>query len=98
MIEPLPGILVSILRANPGPGHGLGTMYVIIAQTHAYLEGTIRTAFEGQENVRIIVDRRHGERRATSESVPFERRQADADRRRSREHLVELVVTAEGKS
>ena len=96
MIEPLPGILVSILRANPGPGHGLGTMYVIIAQTHAYLEGTIRTAFEGQENVRIMVDRRHGERRATSESVPFEHRQTD--RRRSREHLVELVVTAEGKS
>jgi len=96
VIEPLPGILVSILRANPGPGHGLGTMYVIIAQTHAYLEGTIRTAFEGQENVRIMVDRRHGERRATSESVPFERRQAD--RRRSRENLVEVVVTAEGKS
>ena len=96
MIEPLPGILVSILRANPGPGHGLGTMYVIIAQAHAYLEGTLRTAFEGQENVRIIVDRRHGERRATSESVPFEHRQAD--RRRSREHLVELVMTAEGKS
>ena len=71
-------------------------MYVIIAQAHAYLDGTLRTAFEGQENVKVIVDRRHGERRATRQSVAFERRQAD--RRRLREHLVEVVVTAEGKS
>jgi hypothetical protein len=92
-MEPLPGILVSILRANPGPEHGRGTMYIIIKQAHAYLQETLRRAFEGQENVQVIVDRRSSERRTTRGSVAFERRQAD--RRRSREHLVEVIVTEE---
>jgi len=73
-------------------------MFIVIGRPHAYLEDVLQQALSGNENFKIVVDRRHGERRATSESVPFERRQADADRRRSREHLVELVVTAEGKS
>ena len=34
-MELLPGILVSILRGNPGPGQGHGTMYIIINQAHA---------------------------------------------------------------
>ncbi|OLD95490.1 MAG: hypothetical protein AUG80_16500 [Candidatus Rokubacteria bacterium 13_1_20CM_4_68_9] len=92
-MELLPGILVSILRGNPGPGQGHGTMYIIINQAHAYLQETLRRAFEGQKNVQIIVDRRYGERRTTRGSVAFERRQAD--RRRSREHLVEVIVTEE---
>ncbi len=84
-MELLPGILVSILRGNPEPGQGHGTMYIIINQAHAYLQG--------QKNIQIIVDRRYGERRTTRGSVAFERRQAD--RRRSREHLVEVIVTEE---
>ena len=64
-MEFLPGIVVSVVRArgNPGPGPGRGTMYLIIRPAHAYLEETLRQAFEGQENVKIIVDRRSGERR-----------------------------------
>jgi CTP-dependent riboflavin kinase len=92
-MELLPGILVSILRGNPWPGQGHGTMYIIIKQPHAYLQETLRTAFEGQQNVQVIVDRRYGERRTTRGSVAVERRQAD--RRRSREHLVEVILTEE---
>jgi len=90
-MKPLPGILVSILRGNPGPGQGRGTMYIIIKQPHAYLQETLRRAFEGQENVQVIVDRRYRERRTTTGSVAVERRQAD--RRSSREHLVEVIIT-----
>src|SRR5215813_172693 len=86
-MEPFPAILVSIVRANPGHG----AMYVIIKQAHAYLEETLRRAFAGQENVRVVVDRRRGERRTTRGSVAVERRRAD--RRRPREHLVEVIVT-----
>jgi hypothetical protein len=92
-MERLPGILVSILRGNPGPGQGHGTMYIIIKQAHAYLQESLRRAFERQENVQVIVDRRYGERRTTPGSVAVERRQAD--RRRPREHLVEVIVTEE---
>ena len=94
-MEFLPGILVSIVRArnNPGHGPGGGTMYLIIRPAHAYLEETLRRAFEGQENVKIIVDRRSGERRTTNRAVASDRRQAD--RRRAKEQLVEVIVTEE---
>src|SRR5262249_17797454 len=91
VIEPLPSILVSTVRSNPGHG----TMYIIVKRAHAYLEETLRRAFEGQENVQVMVDRRRGERRKTAGSVAVERRQAD--RRRPREHLAEVIV-AEGFS
>src|SRR2546428_11706672 len=89
-MELLPGILVSILRGNPGPGQGHGTMYIIINQAHAYLQETLRRPFEGQKNVQIIVDRRYGERGPTRGPVAFERPQPD--RRRSGEHPVEGIV------
>jgi len=94
-MEFLPGILVSIVRArnNPGHGPGGGTMYLIIRPAHAYLEETLRRAFEGQENVKVMVDRRSGERRTTNRAVASERRRAD--RRKSKEPLVEVVVTEE---
>ncbi len=94
-MEFLPGIVVSVVRArgNPGPEPGRGTMYLIIRPAHAYLEETLRQAFEGQENVKIIVDRRSGERRTTNRAVASERRRAD--RRKSKEPLVEVVVTEE---
>jgi len=93
MREDFPGILVTILTSNPGPESGQGKMYVIIRQGHGYLEETLRRTFAGQDNVQVIVDRRSTERRATRQPVAFERRRAD--RRKSREHLVEVVVTGE---
>jgi hypothetical protein len=93
MREDVPGILVSILRSNPGPESVRGKMYVIIRQGHGYLEETLRRTFVGQENVEVIVDRRLTERRTTRRPVVFERRHAD--RRKSREHLVEVVVSGE---
>jgi hypothetical protein len=91
VIESLPGIRMSILRANPAPGQGRGTMYIIINRAHAYLHETLRKVFAGQENVRVIVDRRYGERRTTRGSATFERR--EGDRRKSTEHLVEVILT-----
>jgi len=66
-------------------------MYIIIKQAYAYLQETLRRAFEGQEHVHVIVDRRHRERRTTRGSVAIERRQSE--RRRSREYLVEVIIT-----
>jgi hypothetical protein len=93
MREAFPGILISILRSNPGPESIQGKMYVIIQQGYGYLEETLRRSFAGQDNVEVIVDRRSAERRTTRQPVAFERRRAD--RRKSREHLVEVVIAGE---
>lgn len=92
-MEFLSGLLLSIFRANPGPGKDPGTVYIIIRRAHSYLEEVLRGALEGRENVKVIADRRYGERRTRRRRVAFERRQAD--RRRTKEPLAEVIVGEE---
>ncbi|MFQ5520187.1 MAG: hypothetical protein ACE5FK_02215 [Candidatus Methylomirabilia bacterium] len=65
-------------------------MVIVVRQSYAYLEEELRKVFDEQADVRVIVDRRHGERRASRQPVAAERRQAD--RRRSKEVLVEVAI------
>jgi len=47
-------------------------------------------AFEGREDVEVIVDRRRGERRAQQRSIAVERRRAE--RRRPKGEAIEFVI------
>ncbi|MFQ5828865.1 MAG: hypothetical protein ACE5JD_06880 [Candidatus Methylomirabilia bacterium] len=87
-------LLLRILKVAPRPGDGLGLMSITIRAPYAYLEEELRRAFQGQENVKVIVDRRHTERRTSRQPVPLEPRleRRRTDRRRPREELVEVVL------
>ncbi|MBI4011604.1 MAG: hypothetical protein HY359_04790 [Candidatus Rokubacteria bacterium] len=65
-------------------------MYVVIRRPYAYLERELRRTFEGQEDVRVLVDRRSGERRTSPQPVALERRRAE--RRRSKAEVLEVVI------
>ena len=67
-------------------------MSIIIRQPYAYLEKELCSTFEGQEDVKVIVDRRYGQRRTRTQTVELERR--GADRRRPKEELVEVLLSA----
>ena len=44
--------------------NGRKASYVIIRQPYTYLEPVVRSVFEGAEDVRVVTDRRHHERRS----------------------------------
>ncbi|MBI4609309.1 MAG: hypothetical protein HY726_09880 [Candidatus Rokubacteria bacterium] len=90
-MEFLPAFLLRIHRETPGPEGGRGRVYVIIRRAHAYLEEVLRRAFEGQQDVGIVVDRRYGDRRAYKHPVGVERRRADR-RRWPKEELLQVVI------
>ncbi len=88
----LPGFHMRITKATSPPEPEAGMMAIVIRQHYAYLEKELCSTFEGQEDVKVIVDRRDGQRRTKTQPVELERR--DADRRRSKEELVEVLLLA----
>jgi hypothetical protein len=68
---------------------GLENITVVIRRPFAHLEKELSSAFKGQEDVKVILDRRYGERRKRSLAVAEERRKAG--RRRQNEEIVEVV-------
>lgn len=65
-------------------------MVIIIRRPYAYLEPEFRGAFEGQEDVEIIIDRRFPERRTGPPPISEEWPQQEL--RRPKEVIVEVVV------
>jgi hypothetical protein len=68
-----------------------GIMTIVVHRAYAHLERELRSAFKGQEDVKVILDRRQGERRKNTKAVGKERRKAD--RRYLKEEIVEVVVS-----
>ena len=66
-------------------------MSIIIHRPYALLEEELNRAFKGQEDVKVIVDKRNGERRASRQLVELDRRRAG--RRIPKEELVEVVIS-----
>ncbi len=64
---------------------------IVVQRPYAYLEKELRNAFKGQDDVKVILDRRQGERRKTTKAVAVDRRKAD--RRTPKEDLVEVVIS-----
>ncbi len=87
----LPDFLFKIVRETPRPEEGRGKMLIIIRQPYAYLEAELRAAFEGQEDVRVIVDRRTRDRRTMHQPVEQERRKAKV--RRPKEEILGVVIS-----
>ena len=86
-----PGFLLRIARTTNPPEGGAGMMSISIQRPYAHLEEELRRAFKGQEDVKVIVDRRSGERRTSQLPVAMERRQAD--RRSPKVELVEVLIS-----
>ena len=86
-----PKFLMSIAKAAHLSEEGSGTMTIVIWRPYAHLEKELRSAFKGVEDVKVILDRRYEERRKSKEPVTVECRQAD--RRRSKAELIEIVIS-----
>jgi len=87
----LPGFLLTIAKAAPSPEKEDRMMTIIIRQPYAFLEKELRSVFKGQEDVTVIIDRRYAQRRKAIQPVELERR--CFDRRRSKEQLLEVLVS-----
>jgi hypothetical protein len=87
----LEGFLMRIQKSTPISREDAGQMSIIVLQPYAYLATELIQTFKGQEDVKVKVDSREGQRRNKKESVSYERRRAD--RRRKKETLVEVVIS-----
>ena len=87
----LPIFLLKFFEAVPRRQEGRGIMYIIIRQPFDFLEEGFRRAFEGQENIRVIMDRRSTRRRTSQQPVAVERR--GTDQRRPKEEIGEVVIS-----
>jgi len=66
-------------------------MTIVIMQPYARLENELLSAFKGQKDVKVILDRRHEERRKRPQAVAIDRRKTD--RRSPKEELVEVLIS-----
>ena len=87
----MPSFLLRITKALSPLEQGVG-MSIVIRRPYAFLEKELRSTFEGQEDVKVIVDRRYGERRTSTEQAGLERRRAD--RRITKEEILEVSLLA----
>jgi hypothetical protein len=86
-----PGFLMKIAKATDQTEAGSGTMSIIIRKNYAHLENEMRKTFKGQDDVKVIVDSREGERRSTQKPVASDRRKSD--RRGPKEELIEVFIS-----
>ena len=66
-------------------------MTIVVQRPYARLEKELRSAFKGQEDIKVILDNRYLERRKSRQAVAINRRKAG--RRRPKEELVEVVIS-----
>ncbi len=87
----LPKFLLKIVKAVPTSEEEAGIMSIIIQRPYSQLEKELRSVFKGEKDVKIIVDRRFDERRASQQAVEVERRLAE--QRQQNEELVKVVIS-----
>lgn len=87
----LPEFLLTIATDPSPPEHSAGAMTIIVERPYAHLEKELRSTFAGREGVKVIVDRRYGERRGTEQPVAVERRRAD--RRTPKQELIRVLLS-----
>ena len=83
---------MTIIKATALPAQADGMMSIIIQRPYAFLEKELQSAFKGQKDVKVIVNGRYGERRGEIKPATTERRRTD--RRRPKEELVEVLLSA----
>jgi len=82
---------MKIAKKDSLPEESAGMMTIVIQQPYARLEKELRSAFKGDDDVKVILDRRSEERRKSTKEVATDRR--TADRRRPKEELVEVAIS-----
>ncbi len=80
-----------IAKKDSLPEESAGMMTIVIQRPYARLEKELRSAFKGQEDVKVILDKRSGERRKRLQDIEKDRRKDD--RRRPKEELVEVAIS-----
>ena len=90
MIFP-PVFLMRINKKDSLPKESAGIMTIVVMRPYARLEKELRSAFKGDDDVKVILDKRSGERRKRLQAVTKERRMVD--RRRPKEELVEVAIS-----
>lgn len=86
-----PNLQIKIAKRIHAPKEARNIISIIIGRPYPNLEKELHSAFKGQEDVKVILDRRYRERRKRSQAVAKERRKAD--RRRPKKELVEVVIS-----
>ncbi len=66
-------------------------MTIVVMRPYAHIEKELRNAFKGEEDVKVIVDKRNGERRKRLQDIAVEHRKDD--RRRPKEELAEVAIS-----
>jgi len=82
---------MKIAKKDSLPEEMAGTMTIVVMRPYARLEKELRTAFRGADDVKVIIDKRSGERRKKLQAVTKDRRMVD--RRRPKEELVEVAIS-----
>jgi hypothetical protein len=86
---------IRIARETHLPKGGFGIMTIVIFRPYLHLEEELCAAFKGQEDVKIILDRREENRRKKQKAVERERRRAD--RRRPKHEIAEVAISTSAK-
>ena len=86
----VPEYLLKIVKVIRPPEEVPGMMSIIVRRPFSHLEKELISAFEGQGDVNIIVDRRYSERRGRVQPYEVEHRQID--RRRPKEEIAEILI------
>jgi hypothetical protein len=87
----VPKFLLKIIKPAATSGEEGAIMSIIIQRPYSHLEKELRSVFKGEKDVKIIVDRRFGERRKSQQAVEVERRLVD--QRQPKEELIEAVIS-----
>jgi len=87
----LPKFLLRIAKTVPTPEEEAGILSIIIRRPYSHLEKELRSVFKGERDVKVIVDRRFGERRTSHQEVDVERRHTD--QRQPKEELIKAVIS-----
>ena len=85
-----PSFVLNVARATGRVGSESGEMLIIVRSRYAHLEKKLINAFAKQKDVRILVDRRHVERRRKKSPITPERRRGD--RRKPQEELLKVIL------
>jgi hypothetical protein len=80
-----------IAKKDSLPEEMAGMMTIVVMRSYARLEKELRSAFKGEDDVKVILDRRSEERRKSTKEVATDRRMAD--RRYPKEELVEVAIS-----
>ena len=86
-----PKFQIKIDKATHSPKEGAGIMTIVVLRPYAHLEKELLSVFKGEDDVKVILDKRYGERRKKLQDAAVERRKAG--RRGPKKELIEVAIS-----